>query len=284
MKKKLLFSFLIIIIGLFYVNVEALSPPTPYISKSTHTVDEVVTDVDQVVTLNTGESLQLYFYVFVGHDLPTDPLEGSNTIYTIPTADQYSWSVSNNKIATIDSTGKLKALRAGTVTVTVCYDDGIPVPGLSTDCSGKKDIIINLNSSCQSSGSNKFKINFSTNGGDKVDSIIIDPTKTDAFDVSLPTPKRDGYKFDGWFTNTQYKTKISKLSDDYRKITYDEEYENYCPLFLYSGTLQAKWTQTVEVPNTALDSSRIVLIVGLFLLAIGTIVICYNIKTKENQI
>ncbi len=284
MKKKLLFSFLIIFIGLFYVNVNALSAPVPSFSTiGDLAMDTEIDDSNAAIDIRTGESVQLYFYYYVIHDMQEDPDIGKSTIYSKPDLSKLQWSSSNSKILAVDSTGKIKALRTGTANITVCYDDGIQ--GSSIDCRGIQQVSIVKNSSCAAETPYKYNIKLDSTGGTNYDKIVICPTcsgTTSNMDVTLPTPEKKGYTFDGWFTDTNYRTRISKLSQDYTKVIVDEDYENYCPQYSYTGTIYAKWTQTVEVPNTGIDGSKIALIVGLFLTMIGSLVICYNIRANEN--
>ncbi len=71
-------------------------------------------------------------------------------------------------------------------------------------------------------------ISFESNGGDEHEDIVVTPSK----DVTLPTPVRDGYIFDGWYL------------DEELTVPYDPETK-----VTQSITLYAKWNRKGDTPG-----------------------------------
>ena len=75
----------------------------------------------------------------------------------------------------------------------------------------KNDTIITDNIECNMDQIISFKIILDTNGGNKIDTIEYLEIKDDI----LPTPKKDKYKFVGWFydKNLKSEVKAKKLNE-----------------------------------------------------------------------
>lgn len=97
------------------------------------------------------------------------------------------------------------------------------------------DIVID----CTTASSNVYGsvvISFETNGGSELDPYAGDP----GLEVSLPTPKRSGYTFGGWYKDS---TLITKFTD---KVFGEED------LVLYAKWVLGKMTESYEdFPSTA---------------------------------
>jgi uncharacterized repeat protein (TIGR02543 family) len=79
-------------------------------------------------------------------------------------------------------------------------------------------------------GQQNITINFETNGGEVIDSIVVSATDTE---INLPIPVREGYTFDGWYLDATLNNPFSIIS----LVTAGGEL-----------TLYAKWTPIDETP------------------------------------
>ena len=93
----------------------------------------------------------------------------------------FSWESSNEEVATVDINGNVTAHKKGTAIITVTYDDGT---GLKSSCvvSVKESNIVSFNGNGGTVGTTKRTVSNGTAIG------------------TLPTPKRTGYTFTGWYT------------------------------------------------------------------------------------
>lgn len=122
MKKKILFSLLLVLILGVYVNVNALSPQFISVLDENYNVDDLAPGVTPVIEIKEGETLQLYSYVVALHDLDTDPDHGKKSIIE-KISDIVTWNSSDETIATVDTTGKVTAVKEGTVTINATCSD-----------------------------------------------------------------------------------------------------------------------------------------------------------------
>ena len=81
--------------------------------------------------------------------------------------------------------------------------------------------------------SDSYKITYETNGGDKIDAVSVTGNK------NLATPKRDGYIFDGWYTDSNFTTKVSS-------ITPTEKRTDTCIKGFNDVTIYAKWKRELK--------------------------------------
>lgn len=90
---------------------------------------------------------------------------------------------------------------------------------------------------------------FETNDGEKINNISICNTCADALNAwentTLPNPVKDGYTFDGWYTDKDLTSKIESIKDE--KIIFEQKYdENDCSDGSRYTTLYAKWSKIAE--------------------------------------
>lgn len=103
-------------------------------------------------------------------------------------------------------------------------------------------------------GCNSSTIIFETNGGTSINSCTLTTASPSCLDLNrdavvsangiLPTPTKDGYTFAGWYNESDFTTKVSKLSD----ITVD-----VVNGYVNEATIYAKWDKNVVINKT--DSS-----------------------------
>ena len=76
--------------------------------------------------------------------------------------------------------------------------------------------------------SENYKITYETNGGDKIDAVSVTGNK------ELTIPKREGYIFDGWYTDSTFKNKVSSITPTQKKT-------DTCIQGFNDVTVYAKW-------------------------------------------
>lgn len=96
----------------------------------------------------------------------------------------------------------------------------------------------------------EWTVSYETNGGNKLDSAKVEKGKS----ITLPTPVKDGNKFDGWYIDAEFKTKANSpfapTADTtlYAKWTEDKEPE----------PAKEEWTITYETNGgNKLDPSKV---------------------------
>lgn len=124
------------------------------------------------------------------------------------------WESSRPGVAMVSRDGVLYAMDYGTTTVTASTKDG---SGLSASC----QITV------------PYTISYRLNGGKNNPS---NPSSYYGSRVALKNPTRKGYTFDGWYTSSSYRTKVTTLTSG-----------NY--------TLYAKWKK-VSVKRTSVKSLK----------------------------
>jgi endo-1,4-beta-xylanase len=136
---------------------------------------------------------------------------------TNATKKTVTWTSSNKNVATVNASGKVTAKGNGTATITATATDG----------SGKK-------ASCTIIA--PYSITYML---DKGTNSTKNPATYYNEKVTLKNPTRAGYQFQGWYTDSKYKTKITTIKKGTKK--------NY--------TLYAKW-QKVTVSSTTITSGK----------------------------
>ena len=106
------------------------------------------------------------------------------------TNKKLTWTSSNTKVATVDANGKVTAKRNGKATIKATATDGSEV---SASC----DVTV------------AYKITYVMNKGENHKS---NPSMYYNTKVSLKAPSRKGYTFGGWYTDKNFKHKISSIS------------------------------------------------------------------------
>lgn len=106
-----------------------------------------------------------------------------------------TWKSSNTKVATVDSKGKVKALKLGKATITATAADG---SGVSASCQVTCGYKIT------------YKLNKGTNNADN-------PSVYYKEKVTLKKPARKGYTFQGWYTDKNFKKKITGIAKTSKK-------------------------------------------------------------------
>ena len=137
------------------------------------------------------------------------------------TNKKVTYTTSNSKVATVTSTGTVKAVNYGTADITVKTSNGktatckVTVP---------------------------YTVKYNLNGGTNNTS---NPTYYYGKRITLQNPTRKGYAFAGWYSDSQYKTKITSFTSGNR-------------------TLYAKWSkvtvakaQTPSLTNIATRKMRV---------------------------
>ncbi len=61
----------------------------------------------------------------------------------------------------------------------------------------------------------EYTVTFNTNGGNDIEAVTVESGKT----VSLPTPSKDGYKFEGWYTDSSLKNAFDAATKITKNIT-----------------------------------------------------------------
>lgn len=108
---------------------------------------------------------------------------------------QVTWKSSNTKVATVDSNGKVKALKFGKATITATAADG---SGVKATCQLTCGYTIT------------YKLNKGTNN-------VNNPSSYYNEKVTLKKPTRKGYTFEGWYTDKNFKKKITSISKSSKK-------------------------------------------------------------------
>ena len=112
-----------------------------------------------------------------------------------------TWKSSNTKVATVTSTGKVKAVSAGTTTITAMTGEG------------------KLKASCTIKVVNPYTINFNKNATKatlKTSSKKVNPGSAIG---ELPTPNYSGYYFLGWYTDRSGGTKVTPSTKPTKNMT-----------------------------------------------------------------
>jgi uncharacterized repeat protein (TIGR02543 family) len=106
------------------------------------------------------------------------------------------WSTSDEKVATVDNNGNVKAIGTGTAYITVRSASNV-----SANC------MVTVSKKTSSSTTTKYKLSYNANGG-SVNPSSKTLNKGDKYGT-LPTPVRSGYTFNGWYTEKNGGTKVS---------------------------------------------------------------------------
>ncbi len=121
------------------------------------------------------------------------------------TNKKVKWTTSNKRIATVNAKGKVKAKRFGTVTIKATAQDG-------------------SNKSVTCKVTVGYKIKYKLNGGKNNKN---NPEAYYKQTIKLKKPTRKGYTFQGWYTDSNFRHRIKKITTSYK----------------INLTLYAKWKQ-----------------------------------------
>ena len=119
-----------------------------------------------------------------------------NTAYKTVT-----WKTDDANIATVDENGVVTAKGVGTTVITATAADG----NLESTCS----VTVKKKSSGGGSSYVEYILNFDTNGGDKIESIV-KPGNT-VIDLNDYIPEKEGYEFKGWYLDEDFRQPVDKL-------------------------------------------------------------------------
>ena len=122
--KKVFIGVVVLLVCLFlnitYVNAVTLS--TLDVSSVSYKQGDKVDSSKDVKEVTAGSSLQLYAMITYGNDMATPETEVG--IYVSKAkATGVTWTSSDSSIATVDSTGKVKGIKEGSVTITATSID-----------------------------------------------------------------------------------------------------------------------------------------------------------------
>ena len=114
--------------------------------------------------------------------------------------DYILWESSNTEVATVDSSGKVTALKVGETTITATAIDGSGVQATCTVTVRKK-----------SSGGSIFfwDLKFDTNGGSDINTLT--EWEYSTIDLDDYVPEKEGYKFVGWYADEDLTKEIDEV-------------------------------------------------------------------------
>ena len=118
-----------------------------------------------------------------------------------------TWSSSDPEVATVDQEGKVKGISKGEAVITATANDG---SGVKAEC---KVTVKNRSGIVP-----QKTLTFDTNGGSKISAITENYGKTIV--LADYAPKRDGYKFLGWYKDKELTEKIEYAVLDYDMTVY----------------------------------------------------------------
>lgn len=289
----------------FMKNTYAATEPGLVISRFDYTQgDLVLTEDESYFKSSIGTQMQLYALIEHGNDM---------TNAGIPTGwyvdkdrlENVTWTSSNTSVATIDSNGTIAPKAAGTTTITAKYTDTTR----NKEFTGTKTITV-FNKTCDHTFIEnwKFKLYYSTGTFDGPDAEELTGSGAmgnDAFtNHTLPTPRRDGYTFGGWYASKEFKEedKVEGGRDADYSFSYDDD---TCKLYKAYGTLYAKWipndtpspspstpttpqptrpvAERVNVEDTGISSGLYIICISLLLTTFGVLIIVKSVKDKKVQ-
>lgn len=120
-----------------------------------------------------------------------------NTAYKTVT-----WKTDDANIATVDENGVVTAKGVGTTVITATAADG----NLESTC----NVTVKKKSSGGGSSYVEYILNFDTNGGDKIESIV-KPGNT-VIDLNDYIPEKEGYEFKGWYLDEDFRQPVDELT------------------------------------------------------------------------
>ena len=196
-------------------NVKAVKAGTAIITATASDGSGVKAEcIVTVIQLVTGISLnKTELSLYVGGE------ETLTATVSPDTASQnLTWSSSDNTVATVDSGGKVTAVKAGTAIITATAAGG---SGVKAECT----VTVRKKSS-SSSAPTEYNLNFDTNGGEPM-STAVEQGNT-SIDLDKYVPTREGYKFVGWYADEDLTKPIDEIT------------------LTQSTTIYAKWEKIEE--------------------------------------
>lgn len=110
-------------------------------------------------------------------------------------------------------------------------------------------------------GDNEFNLLYNTNGGTELKAEVVNVSSSDYLEEKLPTPTKTGYKFEGWYYDSEFKNKV-ETEFKVRVKPGTELDADGCPMFK-DITIYANWVADAsQFPdgddsyNGALDPSE----------------------------
>lgn len=106
---------------------------------------------------------------------------------------------------------------------------------LTTSC-GKKEAV------CQDFTGGGYNLLFETNGGDSIPSMNVCIACSPSSYPEVPTPKKKGYKFEGWYYDIELTIKVD-ATYTYQINPVLKYNENNCHTGYEDVTIYAKWSK-----------------------------------------
>ena len=187
------------------VNTQALTGTTnDEVTPDVETYEGFTSPKTQTIKIkNDGSAVVNYYYSRNSYTLTIDKSTGINTV-----------------------TGAGTHMYGANINITYTLNEGYSFTGITGDMTTTtfempaRNVSVKLNAKA-----NKYSVNFHANGGE-VDVPSKEVTYNETYG-ELPTPIKTGYKFMGWFTDTDYETQVTEETTV--KIITDQ-------------TLYARWT------------------------------------------
>ena len=141
-------------------------------------------------------------------------------------------------------------------------NENIETESKEVECTSNEESL----SSSESVTINTYIINLDPDGGSGLDSFIINATQGEV--VSLPTPEKKYYSFDGWYNDdgtTKYDQEITCFSDLNLKAKwiFNFTYEIVDDTATITG-LNNKYVECLSIPST-IDGKKVVIAEGAFI-------------------
>ena len=280
MKKLFLFNFLLVMIFGLAINVNAASAPFYCMSFSSYADGAKADTMNEAISLYEGDQKQLYVYVAMMHDMPPDvglyvSGKASSSDYTLVSKD--------TTIATVDSTGKVHAVKAGTTSIEI-QATGTGSANVVNDYKKINITVLEKEQICPAIPTGtctQFTVQFETNGGNKVDDTQV--CVLNGLNLDFPVPVKAGYQFLGWYTSNDFTVKVDNIRNNQPAI-FTEQYDGKCRLGTYIAKLYAKWekAQVVNVPDTGISTDILLFAIGSVSVIIGFSIISLNRKKIHN--
>lgn len=124
----------------------------------------------------------------------------------------WTWRSSNEAVATVDNDGRVTIVGAGNASITAVYESATTI--------GEATVTLTVKSSGGGGGggyTTQYTLTYNTNGGSSIAATKHNSGTT----VSLTaTPTKEGFTFDGWYSDAALTSKITSIKMDGNKTVY----------------------------------------------------------------